>query len=88
MTNAGRTPDETGGRRRRVSFDVPLFFSHLDVARRMKRLSWRELAAEADVHPSLLSRMAQGQRPDIDNLCRLIDWAHLDLSTYIVREAS
>jgi transcriptional regulator with XRE-family HTH domain len=68
----------------RPVFDTVKFFAALDTIRSYRRMSWRDLAKEADVHSSLLSRMAGGKSPDIDNLMRLLNWSGLDLSNYFL----
>jgi transcriptional regulator with XRE-family HTH domain len=37
-------------------------------------MSWRQLAKEVEVSPSLLSRMANGLRPDVDAFATLVQW--------------
>lgn len=37
-------------------------------------VSWRQLAAEIGVSPSLLSRLGQGLRPDADGFATLVSW--------------
>lgn len=46
----------------------------LDAQRRARNLSWRQLAADASVSPSLLSRMRNNQKPDSDGLATLVNW--------------
>ncbi|NIJ14608.1 transcriptional regulator with XRE-family HTH domain [Saccharomonospora amisosensis] len=46
----------------------------LDAQRRARGLSWRQLAEEAGVSPSLLSRMGNGHRPDLDGFIALVQW--------------
>lgn len=46
--------------------------------------TWREVAMEAGVSPSTLSRLAKGYRPDVDGLIALLVWSGTtDLSPYI-----
>jgi len=52
----------------RPRLDVQALYDALDQQRRSKKLSWRQLAGEAGVSPSTLSRMTQGKRPDVDSL--------------------
>jgi transcriptional regulator with XRE-family HTH domain len=54
--------------------DVAALYVTLDSERQQRRLSWRQLANEAGVGPSTLSRMAQGNRPDVDSFVALVQW--------------
>ncbi len=54
--------------------DVAAFYVTLDSERQQRKLSWRQLAHEAGVGPSTLSRMAQGNRPDVDSFVALVQW--------------
>ncbi|GAA1252427.1 helix-turn-helix domain-containing protein [Prauserella halophila] len=54
--------------------DLPRLHDALDAQRRARALSWRQLAEEAGVSPSLLSRMSNGQRPDLDGFIALVQW--------------
>ncbi|GAA1213926.1 helix-turn-helix domain-containing protein [Prauserella alba] len=54
--------------------DLSRLHDALDAQRRARDLSWRQLAEEAGVSPSLLSRMGNGQRPDLDGFIALVQW--------------
>lgn len=54
--------------------DVQGLYAALNAARETRELSWRGLAKEIDVSPSLLSRMANGYRPDADGFATLVRW--------------
>ncbi len=54
--------------------DVAALYVTLDSKRQQRQLSWRQLAHDAGVGPSTLSRMAQGNRPDVDSFVALIQW--------------
>ena len=54
--------------------DVAALYVTLDSERRQRELSWREVAHQAGVGPSTLSRMAQGHRPDVDSFVALVQW--------------
>lgn len=49
-------------------------YNAVDTQRRARGLSWRKLATEAGVSPSLLSRMGNGHRPDLDGFIALVQW--------------
>ena len=54
--------------------DVTALYLTLDSERQQRRLSWRQVASQAGVGPSTLSRMAQGSRPDVDSFVALVQW--------------
>jgi transcriptional regulator with XRE-family HTH domain len=54
--------------------DVETLYGALDARRKSKKLSWRDVAKEAGVSPSTLTRMSQGKRPDVDGFAALIAW--------------
>lgn len=72
----------------RGSFDATRFFATLDVTREGRSLNWRQVAVEAGVSPSTLTRLAQGKRPDVDSLAALVDWADVSADDFVVRVRS
>lgn len=54
--------------------DTRRLYGALDAERRARGLSWRQLADQAGVSPSLLSRMGNGNRPDLDGFIALVQW--------------
>lgn len=54
--------------------DVNSLIAALDAHRQAKQLSWRQLAAEANVSPSSLTRMQQGKSPDLNTFSALTGW--------------
>jgi len=50
----------------------------LDSERQARELSWRQLAAQAGVSASTLTRMQQGKAPDVNTFSALTSW--LDIS--------
>lgn len=54
--------------------DVEALYGALDAQRKARSLSWRELAKEAGVSPSTLTRLGQQKRPDVDSFAALIQW--------------
>jgi transcriptional regulator with XRE-family HTH domain len=46
----------------------------LDSERQARGLSWRQLAKEAKVSPSTLTRMQQGKSPDVNTFSALTRW--------------
>lgn len=63
--------------------DVDAIYAALDARRRSKKLSWREVAQEAGVSPSTLTRMAQGKRPDVDGFAALVSWLGVSADAFL-----
>lgn len=68
-------------------FDFDGFHAALDGIRRSRGMTWRQVAREANVSASSLTRMARGSRPDIDTVASLAAWASLDPATFFPRSA-
>ncbi len=66
----------TGGMAK-TTINTALLYSALDAARQERRLSWRALAGEIGVSPSLLSRLGNGLRPDTDGFATIVRWLKL-----------
>lgn len=64
-------------------FDNDAFFAALDATRQARDLTWRQIAREAKVSPSTLTRVGQGKRPDVDSFAALAAWAGLDPEDFI-----
>jgi transcriptional regulator with XRE-family HTH domain len=71
---------------RRGSFDADGFYAALDLERQSRRLTWKEVASEAGISASTLSRMKQGKRPDVDSLAALASWSGLDVDNFVVSD--
>ncbi|PRX45358.1 helix-turn-helix protein [Prauserella shujinwangii] len=65
--------------------DARRLYDALDAQRRARGLSWRQVAQEAGVSPSLLSRMGNGQRPDLDGFIGLVQWLGTPAEEFMVR---
>jgi transcriptional regulator with XRE-family HTH domain len=64
-------------------FDAKRFYIDLDMARKARDLKWKDVGAAAQVNPSTLSRMAQGQKPDASALAALSAWSGLNPADYV-----
>ena len=78
-----KEPGGDSGRTRRGRFDADAFYAALDAERRSRRYTWKQVAEEARVSASTLTRMAQGRRPDVDSLAALVAWAGLSADTFV-----
>ena len=67
----------------RGEFDTAAFYAALDAQRAAKRLTWKDVAAQAAVSASTLTRMSQGRRPDVDGLACLLAWSGLDATNFL-----
>lgn len=63
--------------------DVAALYKSLDAKRSSRKISWRQLAKEARVSPSTLTRMAQGLRPDVDAFARLVSWLGVSADRFL-----
>ena len=76
-------PGEETGQPRKGRFDAEAFYAALDAERRSRRYTWKQVAEEAQVSASTLTRMAQGRRPDVDSLAALVTWAGLNADNFV-----
>lgn len=63
--------DQTG---EKPAFDADAFYESLDGERQSRELNWKDVAAQAGVSQSTLTRLGQGRRPDVDSFARLVAW--------------
>jgi transcriptional regulator with XRE-family HTH domain len=68
----------------KTKIDVNGLFGALDAAREAQQLSWRQLAKEIGVSPSLLSRLGNGYRPDADGFVTLVRWLGMPAEQFMV----
>ncbi|MEU2947389.1 helix-turn-helix transcriptional regulator [Nocardiopsis alba] len=71
----------------RRHLDVEALYAALDSERRSRDLSWRQLAKEVQVSPSLLSRLGNGLRPDVDSFATLIRWLGVPAEQFMIDES-
>lgn len=64
--------------------DVPQLYAALNERRQARSLSWRQLAKELDLSPSLMSRLANGLRPDVDAFATLLHWLNMSTEDFLV----
>ena len=65
-------------------YDAQAFYAALDTQRTAQRKSWKQVANEAGVSASTLTRMGQGKRPDLDTLGMLAAWSGLNVDEFVV----
>ena len=71
---------------KRGYFDAMGFYQAMDATRRARELTRRQVAKEAGVTASTLTRMAQGKRPDVDGLAALTSWSGLKADQFVRSE--
>jgi len=67
----------------RSGFDADAFYASLDGERQSRGLNWRDVASEAGVSQSTLTRLGQGKRPDVDSFARLVGWGGFDADRFV-----
>lgn len=68
----------------RGTFDCEEFYAALEAERAARAFTWKQVAREAGVSASTLTRMAQGKRPDVNTLAALASWSGLRTDDYVV----
>lgn len=64
-------------------FDSDAFYAALNAARLSRQKTWKEVAQEAGVNASTLSRIGQGAKPDVNGLAALLTWSKLKAEMFI-----
>lgn len=72
----------------RSKIDVGALHAALEGERVARKLSWRQLAKEIEVSPSLLSRLSNGYRPDADGFVTLTQFLNMPAEAFMVSEDS
>jgi transcriptional regulator with XRE-family HTH domain len=72
----------------KTTIDAALLYKTLDAARQERQLSWRSLATEIGVSPSLLSRLSNGLKPDADGFATLVGWLKLPAEKFFAGDDS
>jgi transcriptional regulator with XRE-family HTH domain len=68
----------------KTRIDVQGLYAALDAERMARDLSWRQLAREIGVSPSLLSRLGNELRPDADGFATLVRWLNMPAEQFMV----
>jgi len=85
MSNdASDVKQEVVGPVARDRLDTDALYAALDAQRAARKLSWRQLAKEVGVSPSTMTRLANGQRPDVDAFAALVRWLGQSADTFLV----
>jgi transcriptional regulator with XRE-family HTH domain len=65
--------------------DVSALYGALDSKRNAERMSWRELARELDLSPSLFTRLAQGRQPELNSYLSMTEWLNVSTEDFVDR---
>lgn len=68
-----------------TNIDVGRLVSVLDTRIEADGLSWRQAATQIGVSPSLLSRLRNGQRPDLDAYVLIVRWLAMSTEDFLER---
>lgn len=63
--------------------DVSALYGALDSRRSARDMSWRGLAKELRLSPSVFTRLAQGRRPDFGSYLRMTEWLEVPLERFV-----
>lgn len=64
-------------------FDNEKFYAALNAVRLSRHMTWKDVAGEAKVNASTLTRIGQGSNPDADTLAALLAWSKLKAEEFI-----
>lgn len=70
-----------------TTVDVVGLHAALDAAREGRGWSWRQLARELGLSASTMSRLANGQKPDVDAFAAMVAWLQADANRFIITGA-
>lgn len=69
-----------------AQFDNEAFFAALNAERLSRHLNWKEVAGEAGIQASTITRMSQGKKPDVNSLAALLAWSKLKTEDFVAIE--
>lgn len=69
-----------------TNIDVDRLVSVLDTRIEAEAISWRQAASQIGVSPSLLSRLRNGQRPDLDAYVLLVRWLSMSTEDFLEKD--
>lgn len=68
----------------KTRIDVRGLYAALDAERTARGVSWRHLAKDIGVSPSLLSRLGNDMRPDADGFATLVRWLNMPAEQFMI----
>jgi len=70
----------------KTTIDVDGLFAVLEAKANSDGLSMRQAAALIGVSPSLLSRLRNGQRPDLDAFANIVRWLGVSADNFLISD--
>jgi transcriptional regulator with XRE-family HTH domain len=64
--------------------NVAALYAALDAVRESRGIFWRQIARDVRVSPSTFTRLASGQRPDIDAFLALVHWLNVPAERFMI----
>lgn len=71
-----------------TQIDVQRLVATIDAERRARGLSWRQVAKDAEISASTLTRMQQGKSPDVNTFFALTRWLEIPAERFYTEQAS
>lgn len=65
--------------------NLPALYAALDAARSARGLTWRDVADQAGLSPSTLSRLGKGKSPDANGFVSLVHWLGVPAGKFTVQ---
>ncbi len=65
------------------NFDTVAFYAALNAQRAQRGLTWKDVASQAGLHASTLTRIGQGKNPDVNGLAALLIWSGLKAESFM-----
>lgn len=70
------------------AFDARAFRIAINAIRLNRNLLWKNVARQAGISPSTLTRILQGKKPSVDGFAALVAWGRLDANDFVKRGES
>jgi transcriptional regulator with XRE-family HTH domain len=67
-----------------TTIDVESLAAAMESRVKADGISWRQAAAQVGVSPSLLTRLRNGQRPDLEAFARMVRWLRHPADEFLV----
>jgi transcriptional regulator with XRE-family HTH domain len=67
-------------------FDIPALYVALDSRRNKEGMSWRDLAGELNLSPSIFTRLAQGSQPEVTSYVKMTSWLGVSMDDFVERK--
>jgi transcriptional regulator with XRE-family HTH domain len=63
--------------------EVSALYGALDSKRTAMEMSWRDLANELELSPSVFTRLAQGRHPELDSYLKMTGWLNVSSDSFV-----